>query len=420
MRSAVRACDDAGDMSDRQTLRDTPAAAAPPGEEMPYPRMTRPVEGRLVAGVAQGVAGQLGLDPVVIRLSFVLLTVAGGLGVVAYAALWMFTPRRPHEGPEPPRDWSQLAAFAAIGFALLAIGWLSGAASGGIGLWPIAVGGIGALILWQQADPDRRRRWMTGATKSVRRNRVRTLLGAVLVVTGAIGFLVVEGELAQARPGLLFTAVVVVGLIVIAAPWLAGLWKELQQERRERIRQEERAEVAAHVHDSVLHTLTLIQRIAHDSREVTRLARAQERELRNWLYQPKQDADATVAAAVRRVAAEEEDAHGVPIEVVCVGDRELDPRLTAMLQAARQAMVNAAKYSEAPVVSVYAEVEPGEVTIFVRDRGKGFDIEAVPEDRMGIRESIIGRMERNGGGARVRTDPGEGTEVMLTMKVDAT
>ncbi|GAA5071394.1 phage shock protein PspC (stress-responsive transcriptional regulator) [Thermocatellispora tengchongensis] len=405
-------------MADRHKLRDAPPPVAPPPpveeEAAPYLRLTRPAEGRLVAGVAQGAAEQLGLDPVVVRLAFVLLTVVDGIGLVAYAALWIFTPQRPHVGPEPQRDWSQFTAFGAIGLALLAFGWLTGSAAGGVGLLPIGVGGIGALILWQQAAPDRRKRWMSG----VRHNRIRTGLGMVLVIVGAIGFLAAEGELAQARPGLLFTAVVVGGLAMIAAPYLAGLWKELQLERRERIRQEERAEVAAHVHDSVLHTLTLIQRNAHDAREVLRLARSQERELRNWLYQPKQDADATLAAAVRRVAAEEEDAHGVPIEVVCVGDRALDSRLTAMLQAARQAMVNAAKYSEAAVVSVYAEVEPEEVTIFVRDRGKGFDLDAVPEDRMGIRQSIIGRMERNGGSARVRTSPGEGTEIMLTMKLE--
>jgi signal transduction histidine kinase len=174
------------------------------------------------------------------------------------------------------------------------------------------------------------------------------------------------------------------------------------------------------VHDSVLHTLTLIQRVAHDPREVTRLARAQERDLRNWLYQPAQDADATVAAAVRRIAAEEEDAHGVPIEVVCVGDVPFDSggRLAAMMKAARQAMVNAAKYSESDSISVYAEVEGEEVAVFVKDRGKGFDLDAVPLDRMGIRESIIGRMERHGGSARIRTEPGEGTEVMLKMKVE--
>ncbi|WP_336213061.1 ATP-binding protein [Nonomuraea sp. LPB2021202275-12-8] len=401
-------------MADQKTL-------AEPGADAPFRRMMRPRQGRLVGGVAQGLASQLKLDPVVLRLMFVLLSVVDGVGMVAYAVLWMITPREPQEGQQAPaRDWSQLAAFTAIGVALFAFGFLTGASRGGIGMLPFAVGGIGGLILWQQADPERRKNWVSGATKSIRTNRVRTLLGVVLVVVGAIGFLVVEGQLQEAGQGLLFTAVVVGGLLVIAAPWLAGLWKELQLERRERIRQEERAEVAAMVHDSVLHTLTLIQRVAHDQREVTRLARAQERDLRNWLYQPAQDADATLAAAVRRIAAEEEDAHSVPIEVVCVGDIDLDAqgRLTATLKAARQAMVNAAKYSESSSISVYAEVEGETVTIFVKDRGKGFDLESVPVDRMGIRESIIGRMERHGGTARLRTEPGEGTEVMLTMKVE--
>ncbi|MEU6738811.1 ATP-binding protein [Streptosporangium sandarakinum] len=403
-------------MADRETIRD--AAPVTSGEPDPFPRLVRPVQGRLVAGVAEGAAAQLRLDPVVLRLAFVLLTVLDGAGAVAYAALWLFTPREPYEGKEPARDWSQVASYAAVGLALLALGWLTGARTGGIGAWPIAVGGIGSLILWQQADPDRRRRWMSTTVGQVRRNRVRTFAGLVLVVVGAIGFLVATDELDAARPGIVFTLVVVGGVALIAAPWLAGLWKELQRERRERIRQEERAEVAAHVHDSVLHTLTLIQRNSEDPREVARLARSQERELRNWLYQPKQDADASLAAAVRRVAAEEEDAHGVPIEVVCVGDCPLTPELSAMMQAARQAMVNAAKYSGSSVISVYAEAEPEEVTVFVRDRGAGFDMDQVPEDRMGIRQSIIGRMERHGGGARIRTEPGEGTEVMLTMKLE--
>jgi signal transduction histidine kinase len=382
----------------------------------PYPRLGRPVEGRLVAGVAQGAAAQLRLDPVVLRLAFVLLTIVNGVGVVAYAALWMFTPSLPHTGRRPTRDWGEAAAYGAIGLALAAFTMLTGASTGGFGTWAIAAIGIGALVLWQQADTARRQRWMSGAVRQVRRTWVRTGFGLLLVVVGATGFLAASGELAEARQGLVFTGVVVGGIAVIAAPWITVLVKELQNERRERIRQEERAEVAAHVHDSVLHTLTLIQRSAHDPREVLRLARSQERELRNWLYQPKADADATVAAAVRRAAAEIEDEHGVPIEIVCVGDCDLEPGLNALVQAARQAMVNATKYSGAPVVSVYAEVEPDEVTVFVRDRGKGFDLDAVPPDRMGIRESIIGRMERNGGSARVRTAPGEGTEVMLTMK----
>jgi signal transduction histidine kinase len=170
------------------------------------------------------------------------------------------------------------------------------------------------------------------------------------------------------------------------------------------------------VHDSVLHTLTLIQRNAGDPREVQRLARSQERELRGWLYAPAADPDETLAAAVRKLAGEVEDDHGVPIEVVCVGDCALDGGLASMLQAAREAMVNAAKYAEAPSVSVFAEVEGDHVTLFVRDRGRGFELDQVASDRMGVRGSIIGRMHRNGGKASVRTAPGEGTEVRLEMK----
>ena len=182
-----------------------------------------------------------------------------------------------------------------------------------------------------------------------------------------------------------------------------------------RIRAQERAEVAAHVHDSVLHTLTLIQRNAEDPREVARLARAQERELRAWLYKPegtgKDEADEpdTLAEAVKAAAAEVEDQHGVPIEVVVVGDCPLDERLAAQMQAAREAMVNAAKYGgEGGAVQVYAEVEGSHGLRLRTGPGPGFDLDAVPDDRMGVRESIIGRMQRNGGTARLRSAPGRG------------
>jgi signal transduction histidine kinase len=199
--------------------------------------------------------------------------------------------------------------------------------------------------------------------------------------------------------------------------------QDLSEERLMRIRAQERAEVAAHVHDSVLHTLTLIQRNAEDPGEVRRLARAQERELRNWLYNPQgtgkdeDDEPETLADAVKRAAAEVEDKHGVPLEVVVVGDCPLDEKLTAQMQAAREAMVNAAKYGgEGGAVQVYAEVEGRTVFVSVRDRGPGFDPDSVPADRMGVRESIIGRMQRNGGTARLRSVPGGGTEVELEME----
>ncbi|MEU8800503.1 PspC domain-containing protein [Spirillospora sp. NPDC048819] len=377
--------------------------------------MERAADGRLVAGVCRGLAGHLGVDVVIVRVAFVLLTMASGLGVAAYVAFWILVPaaEKPERAPgrRRGRDWGQLLAYAAVTLGLAALPW---GAAGVVqwALWPFVIGGVGAAILWQQADRDQRQRW----TLPLRQRWLRSLLGLLLVVGGIGGVVVQNVEAAQARSVVIAMLIILTGVAVIVTPWVVRLFQDLDAERHERIRSQERAELAAHIHDSVLHTLTLIQRNAHDTREVQRLARSQERTLRTWLYQPRADPDQTFAAAIREAAGEVEDDHGVPIEIVCVGDTALDEPLGATLQAAREAMVNAAKYAEAPSVSVYAEVEGDEIAIFVRDRGKGFDLDQVPEDRMGVRESIIGRMERNGGRATVRTEPGEGTEVRLEIK----
>ena len=374
------------------------------------PRLERRADGRVVGGVCCGLAEHLGLDVTVVRVAFSVL-VAAGIGVVGYVALWLLVPQRP--GTSHDRNWAQLFAYGALVCGLSVFTWGAGALTWAV--WPVAAGGIGVGIIWQQADPEHRRRWV----RNTRSLWIRSVVGAALVIGGIAAFLAQNIE--HVGQVLLGSGVVLAGVGVIAAPWLLRLWHDLDDERRERIRSQERAEVAAHVHDSVLHTLTLIQRNAHDPKEVQRLARAQERDLRAWLYQPKADAEQALAAAVRKLSAEVEDHHGVPIEVVCVGDCPLDDRLGAMLQAAREAMVNAAKYAGgagdgSSPVSVYAEVDGEDVMIFVRDRGKGFDLDAVPADRMGVRQSIIGRMERNGGKAEIRTAPGEGTEVRLEMK----
>lgn len=381
-------------------------------------RLERRAAGRLVGGVCRGIGDNLGIDPVIVRLAFVLLIVADGIGVALYVGLWLIVPQR--EEPPDRREWGQLAAYGALTCGVSLLTWITKVSSVTWAVWPVVAGGIGVGILWQQADPERRQRWVRSTTGSLRGLWLRSVLGVLLVIGGIVAFLAERVHASQAGPALLGSAVMLAGVVVILAPWLLRLWRELETERRARIRSQERAEVAAHVHDSVLHTLTLIQRNAQDPREVQRLARAQERDLRAWLYQPKADASRDLAAAVREVAAEVEDAHGVPIEVVCVGDCALDERLGSLLQAAREAMVNAAKYAETPSVSVYAEVNREgsgfEVAVFVRDRGKGFDLDAIPEDRMGVRGSIIGRMERHGGKATIRTAPGEGTEVRLELK----
>jgi signal transduction histidine kinase len=279
--------------------------------------------------------------------------------------------------------------------------------------WPVVLAGLGVALLWRQADDDQRARWRAAAR--TRPTAVpRILLGVALVVAGLAAFLAARGELRQARDGLLGTVVVVAGLALVTGPYWLRTVRELTAERRERIRSQERAEVAAHLHDSVLHTLALIQRHAADSAAVARLARAQERDLRGWLYR-QPTAARSLRAAVETAAAEVEDTHGVPVEVVAVGDCPVDDRLGGLVQAAREAMVNAARHSAAGAVSVYVEVEPAQAAVFVRDRGKGFDPDTVPEGRLGLRESVLGRTARHGGWAAVRSAPGEGTEVRITM-----
>ncbi|MEV2279405.1 PspC domain-containing protein [Nocardiopsis sp. NPDC049922] len=393
------------------------------GTVVDTPRLTRAVDGRLLGGVAAGLARHLGVDPVVVRLAFMALSV-GGIGVAVYVALFFFVPKderadTAEDGREGAlrkgRDLSQLLAYVGLAVGLSTLFLLFGGVFDPL-LWFVVFGALGATILWQQANPAQRDEWMsTTVRRTGGKGLMRTGAGVLLIVVGVIGFLVFQQQLQDARAGLTFAFTLLAGISLVVAPWIIGLVRERDQERRERIRNAERAELAAHIHDSVLHTLTLIQRRAEDPREVQRLARVQERALRSWLYQRPADAETTVSPGLERVAAEVEEEHGVPIEVVCVGDCPIDDALGAMLRAAREAMVNASKYSGCDSLSVFGEVDEEEVLVFVRDRGDGFDLDGIPEDRMGVRGSIIGRMERHGGSARIRTAPGEGTEVQLRM-----
>jgi len=172
--------------------------------------------------------------------------------------------------------------------------------------------------------------------------------------------------------------------------------------------------MAAHLHDSVLQTLALIQRQADDPKAVQQLARRQERELRTWLYGDELS-ELTLKAALTAAAAEVEDERGIPVEIIVVGDCETSDSVQALVRAARETMVNAAKHSGADKIDVYAEVDEDCVEVFIRDRGKGFDMDAVSEDRMGVRGSIIDRMARHGGTAQIRSTPGDGAEVRLEI-----
>jgi signal transduction histidine kinase len=295
-------------------------------------------------------------------------------------------------------------------------------AGGGSGI-PVTVAVIGALLIWWRAPEAQRAQWSSDArrygSRLSRRGPLIVVIGGIgLVIAGVTAFLAAHDALAQARSGALAIGATLVGALLVTGPWLFRLVRELTAERRARIREHERAEVAAHVHDSVLQTLALIQSQATDPDAVRRLARRQERELRDWLYSPApaaaDDATPMFASALRAAAADVEDSHGISIDVVVVGDAAVDDAVSATVAAAREAMVNAAKSSGAVVVSVFAEVGASGVEVFVRDRGHGFDLDAVPADRRGIRDSIVGRMARHGGTATVRSGD-TGTEVALTL-----
>ncbi|MFI6939329.1 PspC domain-containing protein [Streptomyces sp. NPDC050418] len=423
-----------------------PAAAPPAQEPQPLRKLYRSGEGRWLGGVARGLAGHLGLPVIWVRLVFVGLFTANGLGALLYAAFWFFVPlgvggvtadaERQHAvttevGPDGRRklvvrkiDKGQFIAFIAmLVIAMVFVGTVDVGGPTRAYLWPTLLVAAGVALVWRQADNARRARWMAVGRKRRTLNIARSLAGVVLVGTGVTAMFVLQNSARELGSVLQAALAVFVGIALLAGPYLVRMTQDLSQERLMRIRAQERAEVAAHVHDSVLHTLTLIQRNAENAPEVRRLARAQERDLRNWLYKPegtgKDEAEEpeTLAEAVKQAAAEVEDKHGVPLEVVVVGDCPLDEKLTAQMQAAREAMVNAAKYGgEGGAVQVYAEVEGRTVFVSVRDRGPGFDLDSVPLDRMGVRESIIGRMQRHGGTARLRAVPDGGTEVELEME----
>ena len=374
-------------------------------------RVVRSADGRVVGGVAGGIAEHLGLSPLLLRLAFVVLAVANGLGVVLYGVFWLLLPQSaaPRRGLAD-RHRLQVLALAAIGVGGLLLVQQVGAASPL--MLPLLLAAAGVGLVWQQADEAQRARWQSARGRPGR--LVVVAGGALLLVAGLAGVLAVVGLLGAAREGLLLSVLVVGGLAVLTGPWWLRMTADLRAERRERIRSQERAEVAAHVHDSVLQTLALIRKAADDPREVTRLARAQERDLRSWLYAPARE-QAAFAAALEQVAAEVEEAHGVTVDVVVVGDCPTTPHLLAVVAAAREALANAARHSGASTASLYAEVDDAQVAVYVRDRGRGFDPAQVPPDRFGVAQSVVGRMARHGGTAEVRTSPGAGTEVRLEL-----
>ncbi|MFF2552542.1 PspC domain-containing protein [Nocardia sp. NPDC058058] len=397
-------------------------AAGPAGQP---PKLVRRSGGRVVGGVAGGISDHLGIDVFKVRIAFVLLSGLLGAGVVAYGMLWIFTPGGDDQARPSASERRQAGGLVLLGLALsVGMSWLfSGTAAHVIG--PVIVVAIGAALVWREFDADGPRSVIGLPARPSVVTWARIVGGATLIVVGLGVVVLARINWSSMGSALLAVAVTLVGAGLLTVPLWLRMVRALNDERAARIRNDEREEIASHLHDSVLQTLALIQRQAEDPHEVVRLARSQERELRRWLFDDSGPAESSLAAALRTISGEVEDQHGVKVTPVTVGDVSMDvddsgiglpkEHFTAVLGASREALVNAAKHAEVPSIDLFAEVEPHQVSVFVRDRGKGFDVNAVESDRQGLARSIRARIERRGGKVEILSTPGRGTEVRIIM-----
>ncbi len=405
-----------------------PAGARPDGATEPEgpqrPPLVRDRASGWTPGVCGAIARHLGVSRRVVRWVFVLLALAGGAGVAAYLFLWAMTPEEDLAGEAVPgakieprvsperRRWV-LFLVGGVGLVLVGGALLTPVLGGSLRdsvLLPLFVIAVGAIVAWSNLDETQRSRWLGGGRGG---GWMRLVLGLALALTGILVILTRGQSLSAVWDALLAATAVLVGVLLVAAPWAVRLWQDFRSEQVAAARATERADIAAHLHDSVLQTLALIQRQSSDAGAVMRLARAQERELRSWLYAGPQGSQESLAAAVTEVAHEVEDLHGVPIDLVVTGDRPYEQHGSALSRAMREALLNAVRHGRPPVTA-YVEIGPSGVEAFVRDRGDGFDLDAVPDDRLGVRQSLLGRMVRHGGSARVRRRE-DGTEVELRL-----
>ena len=424
----------------------------------PRPPLVRSGD-RMIAGVCNGLAAHLGWPVKYLRIGMLLAAFAGGAGLVFYAWLWILVPtadegaRRAARSPASPiapavtlpAPGAAASAPGGLSSVRVAAPWFTGRGIRygkelllGAGL--LFVAGIlvaqqlgvdlplgtlipaaailgGAAIAWMQLDESRRAGLRDKTKADQAGGWVRLAAGLALVVAGVLVMVSGSGSWEQTWLALLASVAVLGGVALVLLPWGLKFWKDLENERAGRVRETERAEIAAHLHDSVLQTLALIQRRAGSEQDVIRLARAQERELRGWLYRDQAADAGHLADRIKAVAAEVEDTHGHLVEVVSVGDAPMSERHEALVQAAREAMLNAARHGGG-TVSVYLESSDTGSDVFVKDRGPGFDPAAVPQDRLGVRESIVGRMKRHGGTAVIDSGP-SGTEVRLSLPAAA-
>ena len=403
------------------------------------PRSTRPLNAAWLGGVCAGLADHLRWSPLVLRVLFVVLAATGGVGMALYLVLWLVMPRSTVQAQAPgieaatrtgmrqaaaglrPVDYGVAGALALLGVGLLWIFQTSAWAldpllfTAGV----LAAGGL-ALIWWQADQASTRevrrsglRRWL--APLVAHRSTIAAIALGLLALGAAIGLVVIRQQnLGEVGRLLLVLGLAVAGIGLAGLPWVLRVRHALAQARDDKLLADAHADMAAHLHDSVLQTLALIQRQAQDPRAVVRLARRQERDLRQWLYGETTD-ESSFTRALAVVAEDVEADHGIDIDLVTVGDCEVTGEVTAVVRAAREAMVNAARHSGVARVDVYAEVDSEQLSVYIRDRGAGFDLAGVETDRMGVRGSIIERVKRAGGRAIIRSSPGDGTEVRLEL-----
>jgi signal transduction histidine kinase len=403
---------------------------------VPQLPLRRSSAGSVLGGVCSGLAVRLGVRDRTIRIMFSASALFFGVGLLLYVAVWLLLARSGEEASigsrlvAKRRQAQSLLLLLVVVLAVLAfLNALNLRGTGGFA-WSIALSAIGLFAVWHGSSPDEKAHLegvinaapMMGAASSRgwKALLLRVVPGIVLVVVGLQILNKIGGIWGAAVPALLGAVVLLVGLLVLLAPWWLQNVKDLSSERRERVRIEERASMVAHIHDSVLQTLTLIERVASSESDVIRLARAQERELRQWLFNPDSvgtsgPTDDSFASLLGAVENDVENDYGVKVQLVVVGDCPSDEKTRLLVAAGREAAINAAKWSTASTITIFGEVETTKISLFVRDTGQGFDPDNVASDRQGIALSIKQRMTQIGGGTLIRSTLGHGTEVELVL-----
>ncbi len=414
----------------------SPLTSPTPTIGVPQRPMTRSTSHALVGGVCAGLAVRFGVRERTVRVMFSLSCLFFGAGLLAYLLAWLFVPRWGEtdniaQRLTHSRRESHITLFSLL-IALVALVALGNYARHGTGVltWSLFLSAVAIIAVWFGSSRDEKGHLEavisaipvlgTASARGWRAFALRFVPGVVMLIIGLNVLNHIGGIWGGAVPAILGAGALAIGVAVLLAPWWLDSVRDLSSERRERVRVEERAKLIAHVHDSVLQTLTLIEKAASSPTDVVRLARAQERELRQWLFSPghvgeRDNADDSFAQQLRRIESDVENDYGVTIELVVVGDCPGDARIAALTAATREAVINAAKWAKVTRISVFGEVETSRVSVFVRDTGVGFDPEHVAPDRHGINHSIVERMKTNGGMTEIRSTIGSGTEVHLSL-----